>query len=57
MLNIRGKSIRNKKLTIKFFLEGFQFVLKCPSIRFDASLGKKSRFLSPRLQVSVYLFS
>ena len=39
MLNIWGKNIRNEKLTITFFLEGFQFVLKCPSIRFDASLG------------------
>ena len=34
MLNIWGKNIRNKKLTIKSFLEEFQFVLKCLSNRF-----------------------
>ena len=39
MLDTWGKSIRIKELTIKSFLERFQFVLKCPSIRFDASLG------------------
>ena len=33
MLNIWEKNIRNKKLTIKFFLEGFQFVLKCSERR------------------------
>ena len=39
MLDIWGKNIRNMKLTIKSFLEGYQFVLKRPSIRLDASLG------------------
>ena len=28
-----------KSKTIRSFLEGFQFVFKCPSIRFDESLG------------------
>ena len=37
MLDTRGENICNKKLMIKSFLEGFQYVLKCPSIRFDAS--------------------
>ena len=39
MLDIWGKNIRNKKITIKFFPEEFQFVLKFPSIKFDASLS------------------
>ena len=37
MLDIGGKNICNKKLSIKSFFEGFQFVLKCLSIKFDAS--------------------
>ena len=39
MLDIWRTNIRNKKLTVKSFLEGFQCILKCPSVRFDASLG------------------
>ena len=41
MLDISGKkNIRNAKVTIiESFLEGFQVVLECLSIRFDASLG------------------
>ena len=39
MLDTWWRNIRNKKWTIKIFLEEFQLVLKCPSIRFDASLG------------------
>ena len=43
--------IRNKKSSNKSFLERFQFVLKCPSIRFDTSLGENE------LLVLICLFS
>ena len=39
LLDTWGKNLRNTKLMIKSFLEGFHFVLKCHYIRFDASLG------------------
>ena len=38
--HLREKNIRNKKITIKSFLVGFQFALEYSSLRFDASLGK-----------------
>ena len=35
------------------FLEGFQFVLKCLSIRFDASLGLHSQELACEYQENI----
>ena len=45
MFDIRGKNIRDKKLMIKYFFEVFQFILKCPSVRFDMQACDLGRIL------------
>ena len=64
MLDIWGENIHNKKITSKSFLEGFQFVLKCPlqlqsctlhnlcwSVRLRTVLGLYGYFLNVFLKI------